>query len=783
MAENQVQNWDIADALLIQLYECRPDKILFDDLKKRLPQFIETEEEWVGALKGLSDAGLAEVVRAASGIQGKWGAVVSAGITKQGEREVTELRAIEEYSSLRFQDWSERLYADFDREGGNLREKYAQKGLLASSSFYRAATRLVLGRLQTLDDAFMTNYLRTVQERTAEGVGGLRERWLRRKLETTWETQIKRAKGIAAGICEISGRAHDQFAPQIAELGIEGDALRLRMLRKLESAAIGQKIPVRRLQPTAVSNDEPTPTQPGKLGRSNTGPKDHLCAVILTALSIEYIAVRNHLKGVREETHPQETVYEIGRFEGLDGTEWEVAIAEIGPGNSNAALEAERAMRHFEPQVALFVGVAGGLKDDVALGDVVAATHVYGYESGKAERKFLPRPSVASSSYGMIQRAQAEAKRRGWLNRIGVLKTAEPKALVKPICAGEKVVAERRSEVYQFIQLQYGDAVAVEMEGRGFLEAAHANPDVRCLVVRGISDLIDRKGDTDVQGWQQIAARNAAAFAFEVLSKLKQHGGGELILGDEHSSAFDSSAEAGANVGNIRNSSIGCSFKKDPQIDALIKDVKLGAPNTAVKPALEIIKAINTPARSHLFDALLGYVDIPDDEDTLWQALSTIERCAELAPSLFDRRVLVYMSKHPNFSVRSSAASICWTLGGFAPELVPVDLLIKLSAHDEDWYVEAPANAALKTMARSMPAVLCIFLLRLSSADADERKHAAHHIADIAEKDPDLLDGNELEIEVSRLRGLGDKEASDLIAKALPAVRNASRRGGSKYGM
>lgn len=249
-------------------------------------------------------------------------------------------------------------------------------------------------------------------------------------------------------------------------------------------------------------------------------PAPPLRVVILTALQLEYQAVRTHLADLQEETHSSGTVYERGKFIRGDGRVVEVGIVEIGAGNTGTAFEAERAIRHFDPKAILFVGIAGGLKD-VRIGDVVVATKVYGYHSGKAKRQFEARPDVRNTTYRMEQRARAEAKKDNWLKRIGIPELeVVPLVRVAPIAAGEKVIASTRSSVVRFLKQHYGDAVAVEMEGRGFLEATHANQHVEALIVRGVSDLIEDKQATDRLGSQEVAARNAAAFAFEIVSKL-----------------------------------------------------------------------------------------------------------------------------------------------------------------------------------------------------------------------------------------------------------------------
>jgi nucleoside phosphorylase len=245
-----------------------------------------------------------------------------------------------------------------------------------------------------------------------------------------------------------------------------------------------------------------------------------LRAVVLTALTADFKAVRDHLTDIDEVVHPQGSIYTCGTFPVQEG-DWQIAIAQAGPGNIRAALEAERVIQHFRPHVVMFVGVAGSLKfKDVRRGDVVAATKVYGYESGKDGATFQARPEAGNATHAMEQRARAEAGKDTWRQRIHhPLSTLCPAVLIGPIAAGEKVLRSRTSELVGFLKATYEDALAVEMEGYGFLKAAHVHQNVNALVVRGISGPIEGNNATDEDDWQEIAARHASAFAFEVLAR------------------------------------------------------------------------------------------------------------------------------------------------------------------------------------------------------------------------------------------------------------------------
>lgn len=245
-------------------------------------------------------------------------------------------------------------------------------------------------------------------------------------------------------------------------------------------------------------------------------PQGDVGVVVLTALGLEYQAVRAHLTNLRRSTHAQGTSFESGY---LPDVPWQVVIARTGAGNASAAVLAERAIATFAPRAVVFVGVAGAIRDELELGDVVIASRVYAAHGGKQQAEaFLARPRAFEAPHDLLELAEFLALSRSWNTAGPDGEASEFRVHVKPIAAGEVVLNTRDALLAQQLRTFYNDAVAVEMEGAGVAQAAHLNRVVPLLVVRGISDKADgQKHATSDERWQPVAAHRAAFVAFGVI--------------------------------------------------------------------------------------------------------------------------------------------------------------------------------------------------------------------------------------------------------------------------
>ncbi|WP_406084145.1 5'-methylthioadenosine/S-adenosylhomocysteine nucleosidase [Micromonospora zamorensis] len=239
--------------------------------------------------------------------------------------------------------------------------------------------------------------------------------------------------------------------------------------------------------------------------------------VILTALNLEYEAVRDQLTDLRVRRHTAGTRFEVGR---IDQTECRVALGLVGKGNHPAAVLAERAMAQFSPAAVLFVGVAGGLWPNICLGDVVVGSKIYAYHGGTSQDDGLKaRPKAWEIPHEADQIAHHVARSTAWRRVLPA--GAAPDVHFGPIAAGEVVQDSGISEQARWIREHYNDAVAIEMEAAGVAQAGHLNRALPVVVVRGISDHADgSKAATDQQAWQPKAARHAAAFAIALAREL-----------------------------------------------------------------------------------------------------------------------------------------------------------------------------------------------------------------------------------------------------------------------
>jgi nucleoside phosphorylase len=109
---------------------------------------------------------------------------------------------------------------------------------------------------------------------------------------------------------------------------------------------------------------------------------------IITVLPEEYHAVLQKLENVRlvlePDGGPNVYVWATGEIRSADSkTPHRLVVAMAGEaGEVSGALATKATIDRWKPRNVLLVGIAGGIHDSLALGDVVISTQIWGYEHG-----------------------------------------------------------------------------------------------------------------------------------------------------------------------------------------------------------------------------------------------------------------------------------------------------------------------------------------------------------------------------------------------------------------
>ncbi len=243
--------------------------------------------------------------------------------------------------------------------------------------------------------------------------------------------------------------------------------------------------------------------------------------LILTPLKLELEAVLRHLPCCTAK-EVNGAAYWFGTFLGKH-TEYEVMVCETGMKVVKMALATKTAVDYFDPQIALVIGIAGGIKSDIKKGDVVIGETIYGYGGGKEEETgFSARPDMERCSDKLVAQSKIIRVGRKWEKRIHLAAPDgnQPTVHLGQIAVDDKVVATDKGPTFSLIKKHYNDALCLEMEGIGFAHAIQQYKHIEALVIRGISDLCAQKSETDKENWQEVAADRAGGFGFELLYEL-----------------------------------------------------------------------------------------------------------------------------------------------------------------------------------------------------------------------------------------------------------------------
>ncbi len=187
-------------------------------------------------------------------------------------------------------------------------------------------------------------------------------------------------------------------------------------------------------------------------------------------------------------------------------------------GMSAASTLSQCLIYHFKPHYLIMAGIAAGIGNAKRLGDILVATEVWNYASGKyitgedGKIEFSPDPKrigLQANIESILKRDYSDvlyAIRKKWAQGIEV----DPKIILGPLACGAAVVGNSKI-VDEMIKQHSRKTVGLDMESYGVFYASNYGLDNRTIpiCIKSISDFADaNKGD----GFQKYASYTSIEF-------------------------------------------------------------------------------------------------------------------------------------------------------------------------------------------------------------------------------------------------------------------------------
>ncbi|ACM93559.1 MTA/SAH nucleosidase [Nautilia profundicola AmH] len=226
---------------------------------------------------------------------------------------------------------------------------------------------------------------------------------------------------------------------------------------------------------------------------------------ILCAMREELDPILEYMN-IKEKIKHANNIFYIAEFEGED-----IVLAYSKIGKVNASITATIMIEKFGVDKLLFSGVAGGVDEDLKIGDLIIATKtcqhdvdltVFGYEPG-----YIPESKVFfECDEDLNNIAQNVAGKLGIKLKDGV------------IASGDQFVHSKERK--EWIKKIF-NASAIEMEG-GAVGCVCWNEGVPFFMLRAISDTAEEGAGVDFDEFLEESSKISAKFLIEMLKELKK---------------------------------------------------------------------------------------------------------------------------------------------------------------------------------------------------------------------------------------------------------------------
>ncbi len=197
---------------------------------------------------------------------------------------------------------------------------------------------------------------------------------------------------------------------------------------------------------------------------------------VLGAMKSEIKEMLSHIE--TPETHEwRERTFVTGNLAGRA-----VVLAGTGVGKVMAAVTAQRIIDLFSPSHVVFTGIAGALKPDLQVGDIVLARDCVQWDMDVTYFGFK-RGKIPFTSYRFIPGDPL------LLERAASFKPDAGRIHTGRVVTGDRFISDAARPEYAFLSKELA-GTAVEMEGASVALTAHING-IPCLITRIISDAAD----------------------------------------------------------------------------------------------------------------------------------------------------------------------------------------------------------------------------------------------------------------------------------------------------